>query len=165
MWYPRRLKAVETVGELPPTRTLWALGGVVVRTAVFGFICYAFFDICWQWWVGMTLFTLPPLAVIVQHRFRTIKSIKRLMPEGLVEIFVLVIACTLTIRYVTRNTKEELDMLRMVYVLVALPPALLGIINLWAEPDESSNRTWVRELLGLGVLITTTYLAFQGWDY
>jgi hypothetical protein len=165
IWYPRRLAEVEIDGELPhPTRAA-NLIGVAVRTAAYSFIGHVFIGTCWQWWLGTALFFLPQVGALVQHRFAAVELLKRLMPKGIVEIFVLIVACTLAVRYAEHHNDSELEAIRYAFLALALPPALIGAVALFGGEGERGKRTWAREILGLVILIATVTLALKGWEY
>lgn len=162
--YPRRLASVEAPGE-PPAPMLWsAIGGAFVRTAVFSFIGWAFIGYCWQWVLGSLLFLVPQLIEHLRDHFRTVGSVQRLLPRGLVEIFILIVACTLAARFAVNSNPDQLTGIRWAFLLIAVPPAIIGAAALFAE-DEDRKPTWFGEFLGLGLLVATTALALHGWDY
>jgi hypothetical protein len=163
--YPQRLQQVE--GEDPPQPLLVSVVlGAFIRTAVFGFIGYAFIGSCWQLWLGIGLFLIPQLIDHLRERFRNIGLVQRILPRGIVEIFILVVTCTLIARYAMNQTPDEFTGLRMAFLLIAIPPALLGVLRAFAEdPDESGDTTWPREFLGALIVVVTAVLASRGWDY
>ena len=165
IWYPRRLAAVEIDGELPPPTRAANLVGVLVRTAAYSFIGHVFIGTCWQWWLGTALFFLPQAGALIQHRFAAVELLKKLMPKGIVEIFVLIVACTLAVRYAEHHNESELDAIRYAFLALALPPALIGAVALFGGEAERGKRTWLREVLGLVILIVTVTLALKGWEY
>lgn len=163
--YPQRLQQVE--GEDPPPPLLASVVlGAFVRTAVFGFIGYAFIGSCWQLWLGIGLFLIPQLIDHLRERFRNFGFVQRLLPRGIVEIFILVVACTLAARYAMDQGGDSLNGVRLAFLLIAVPPALLGALRVFAEdPDETADTTWPRELLGAVIVAVTAVLAARGWDY
>jgi hypothetical protein len=165
IWYPRRLAAVEIDGELPPPTRAANLIGIVVRTAAYSFIGHVYIGTCWQWWLGTALFFLPQVGALVQHRFASVELLKKLMPKGIVEIFVLIVACTLAVRYAEENVESDLDAIRWAFLLLALPPALIGAVSLFGGEAQRGKRTWLREILGLVILVATIALALRGWEY
>ena len=165
IWYPRRLAEVEIDGELPPPTRAANLVGVVIRTAAYSFIGHVFIGTCWQWWLGTALFFLPQVGALVQHRFAGVELLKRLMPKGIVEIFVLIVACTLAVRYAEHHNESEREAIRYAFLALALPPALIGMVALFGGEGERGKRTWAREILGLVILIATVALALAGWEY
>jgi hypothetical protein len=163
--YPQRLQQVE--GEDPPSPLLISvILGAFIRTAVFGFIGYAFIGSCWQLWLGIGLFLIPQLIDHLRERFRNIGIVQRILPRGIVEIFILVVACTLAARFAMGQSADQVSGLRFAFLLIAVPPALLGALRVLAEdPDETGNTTWPRELLGAVIVAVTAVLAARGWDY
>jgi uncharacterized membrane protein YfcA len=111
------------------------------------------------------LFFLPQVGALVQHRFAAVELLKKVMPKGLVEIFVLIVACTLAVRYAEHHNESELEAIRYAFLALALPPALIGAVALFGGEAERGKRTWVREILGLVILVATVSLALQGWEY
>jgi hypothetical protein len=163
--YPQRLQQVE--GEDPPRPFLASIvAGAFIRTAIFGFIGYAFIGFCWQLWLGVGLFLIPQLIDHLRERFRNIGLVQRLLPRGIVEIFILVVACTLAARYAMGHSADELSGVRLAFLLIAVPPALLGILRALSEDtDETRTTPWSREFLGAIIVVATTILAARGWDY
>jgi Ca2+-binding RTX toxin-like protein len=163
--YPKRLQQVE--GEDPPPPLLASsILGAFVRTAVFGFIGFAFIGSCWQLWLGIGLFLIPQLIEHIRQRFPNFALIHRVLPRGVVEIFILVVACTLAARFAMSQTADPLDGIRLAFLLIAIPPALIGTLAMMAEDDDADNRTtWPREFLGAVIVAVTAVLAARGWDY
>lgn len=162
--YPRRLASVEAPGEPPPAMLWAAIGGAVMRSAVFSFIGWAFIGTCWQWVLGSLLFFIPQLIQHLRDRFATVGPLHKLLPRGLVEIFVLIVACTLAARFAVNSNPDQLTGIRWAFLLIAVPPALIGAATLFTE-DDDRKPTWMGEVLGLALLIATTALALHGWDY
>jgi hypothetical protein len=164
--YPQRLQQVE--GEDPPQPLLASvIAGAFIRTAAFGFIGYAFIGSCWQLWLGVALFLIPQLIDHLRERFRNIGFVQRILPRGIVEIFILVVACTLAARFAMGRSADELSGVRLAFLLIAVPPALLGVLRVVGEdPDDSERKTpWSREFLGAIIVVVTAVLAARGWDY
>ncbi len=163
--YPLRLQQVE--GEDPPPPLLISsILGAFIRTAIFGFIGYAFIGSCWQLWLGIGLFFIPQLIDHIREAFPNVGMVRRILPRGVVEIFILVVACTLAARFAMSEGGGGLTGLRLAFLLIAVPPALLGVLRAVAEdPDESGNTTWPREILGAVIVAVTAVLAARGWDY
>ncbi|MCW2798727.1 MAG: hypothetical protein JWQ70_199 [Aeromicrobium sp.] len=165
IWYPKRLTEVETDGVLPPPTRFANLIGITVRTAAYSFIGHVFIGTCWQWWLGTALFFVPQVGALVQHRFRAVELFKKLVPKGLVEVFVLIVACTLAVRFAEEHVESDLDAIRYAFLALAVPPALIGAVSLFGGEAERGKRTWVREMIGLVILVVTVTLALQGWEY
>lgn len=163
--YPRRLQQVE--GEDPPPPLLIAsILGAFVRTAIFGFIGFAFIGSCWQLWLGIGLFLIPQLIEHIRESFPNFGLVRRILPRGVVEIFILVVACTLAARFAMSQSPDQFTGLRLAFLLIAIPPALIGTLAMLAEDDDADNRTtWPREFLGAIIVAVTTVLAARGWDY
>jgi PKD repeat protein len=163
--YPQRLQQVE--GEDPPSPLLLStISGAFIRTAIFGFIGYAFIGSCWQLWLGVGLFLIPQLVDHIREAFPDVGAVRRILPRGVVEIFILVVACTLAARFAMSQGPDQFSGLRLAFLLIAVPPALLGILRALAEDvDESSTTTWPREFLGAVIVAVTAVLAARGWDY
>jgi hypothetical protein len=164
VWYPGRLGTVDPVGGVPEPTMLALATGIAVRTATFGFIGHAFTGTCWQWFLGTALFLLPHLVELVRERCPTLPWVQRLLPRGLVELLVLLVAGTLATRYSVRHL-SDLDAIRLAYVIVAVPPALLSLVGLVGGEAPEARPSWRRELAGLVVLGVLVALALQGWDY
>jgi hypothetical protein len=163
--YPQRLQQVE--GEDPPSPFLASVVlGAFIRTAIFGFIGYAFIGSCWQLWLGVGLFLIPQLIDHIREAFPNVGAVRRILPRGVVEIFILVVACTLAARFAMSQGPDQFTGLRLAFLLIAVPPALLGILRAVAEDaDESRPTTWPREFLGAVIVAVTAVLAARGWDY
>jgi hypothetical protein len=163
--YPQRLQQVE--GEDPPSPLLVStILGAFIRAAVFGFIGYAFIGSCWQLWLGVGLFLIPQLIDHIREAFPNVGAVRRILPRGVVEIFILVVACTLAARFAMSQGPDQFTGLRLAFLLIAVPPALLGILRaLTEDADESSTTTWPREFLGAIIVAVTAVLAARGWNY
>lgn len=166
--YPRRLQEVE--GEDPPPPFLASsIVGALLRTAVFGFFGYAFIGSCWQLWLGIGLFLIPQLISHVRESFGNVEFIQRILPRGIVEIFILIVACTLAARFAVTENGDGLSGIRLAFLLIAIPPALIGTLALLTDGDEegeeAGHRPWSREFLGAVIVVVTTVLAARGWDY
>lgn len=166
VYYPARLMAVEPAEPLPSPSLPSQVGGVVVRSASFAFIGYAFTGVCWQWWVGTALFFLPQVLGVMRERFATVDWVQRILPTGLVEIFILIVACTLTVRFALTFSQDELNTVRWVYLALAVPPAIIGSMAAFTDDGATArSTTWKMEVAGLGLFVVTTWLALHGWDY
>ena len=165
VWYPARLRAVDVPGTLPEGTHVADVAGAAIRVLVFAFIGYVFIGTCWQWWVGVALFAVPEVVGLLQQPFGRLESLRNLVPKGIVEIFVLVVACTLAARYAVDHAKGDLATLKMAFIVLAVPPAALGLLRLFTDDEKRSGRSWGREFVGLGVLVATVWLVLQGWDF
>jgi hypothetical protein len=164
--YPSRLATVEPQAPLPAPSFASQVSGVMVRSASFAFIGFAFTGVCWQWWLGTVLFFLPQLLGTLRERFVTIQWVQRILPSGLVEIFILIVACTLAVRFALSYSQDELNAVRWVYLALSVPPAIIGSMAAFAgEGREERSTSWRMELAGLGVFVATTWLALRGWSY
>ena len=162
--YPQRLDTVDPDTTPPPT-VVADVTGVLVRTGIFAFFGYAFIGICAAWWLGVLLFLLPQAAALVRHRLPTHPGVHRIVPRGIVEIFVLIVTCTLAVRFVVGGSVNDLEALRVAFVVLAVPPAILGLMSLFADDEApGATRSWWREIVGLVLLIGTTALALNGWS-
>lgn len=48
---------------------------------------------------------------------------------------------------------------------LAVPPLLLALLERFTSEKAKKRRTsWAAEILGLGVVIASTWLAFNGWS-
>lgn len=162
--YPNRLKTVEAADEFPPPLLISSILGAVARTAVFGFIGWSFIGSCWQLWLGVTLFLIPQLIEHIQDSFPTVHAVNRYLPRGLVEIFVLLVACTVAARYAMGQADDPQHGIRLAFLLISIPPALLGSLQLFSD-DPQHKPSWVGEFVGAAILGVTAVLAFHGWDY
>ena len=69
-------------------------------------------------------------------------------------------------RYAMNQTPDEFTGLRLAFLLIAIPPALLGALRVFAEDaDESGDSSWARQVLGAIIVAVTAVLAARGWDY
>jgi hypothetical protein len=163
-WYPARLGSIDPDADAPAPTAL-ALGtGVLVRTATYGFIGWAFIDLCWQWWLGTALFLVPQLADLTRERCRTVPWVQRLLPRGLLELLVLIVVGTLSLRYAVHGL-DDLEAIRLAYLVLAVPPALLSLLGLVGGEDPPRRATVLRDLAGVLVLALTAWLVLRGWDY
>jgi hypothetical protein len=163
-WYPGRLGTVDPDAAVPEPTTLALATGILVRTATFGFIGHAFTGTCWQWFLGTALFLLPQLVELVGERCPTVPWVQRLLPRGLVELLVLLVVGTLATRYAVRGL-SDLDAIRLAYVVVAVPPAVLSLVGVLGGDAPAARPTWRREVAGVVVLAVLVALALRGWDY
>jgi hypothetical protein len=163
-WYPIRLGRTDPADTPPPPTTLALATGIAVRTATYGFIGWAFIGGCWQWWLGTALFVVPQAAELVRERCATVPTVQRLLPRGLLEIFVLLVVGTVAVRYSVHGLGND-EALRLAYLVLSVPPAILSLVALVGGEEPSRRATVRRDLAGVVVLVVTTYLALHGWDY
>lgn len=166
VFYPSRLRAVESEATPPEPALGYLLGGVAFRSAVFAFIGYAFTGLCWQWWLGAALFAAPQALGLLRDRFAKVGWVSRILPRGLVEIFILIVACTLAVRFVLDHGVSDQAAVRWVFLALAVPPAVIGSLAIFAHDDAGSSKSsWQLELAGLTLFVATTWLALHGWQY
>jgi hypothetical protein len=162
--YPRRLSEVESPDDHPEPLMPVKFGGALARAAVFAFIGFAFIGNTWQWWVASGLFLLSQVLGHFRHQVPNISFVHRVLPRGVVEIFVLVASCTLLFRYGLAHEADRLEGLKLAFLLMVIPPTILSVAALFTD-DDTKRTTWRGELFGVVVLIATIALALQGWDY
>lgn len=67
------------------------------------------------------------------------------------------------VKLVSISTSNDLETVRWVFMLLAVPPLVFAVLESFTS--ESSKKTsWAREFLGLGVVVATAWLAFNGWS-
>jgi hypothetical protein len=163
--YKRRLREVETTEDFPEPTLLASFGGVAVRTALFSFIGHAFIGAVWQWWAGTLLYCVPQVLAALDARFDKNRIIQKLLPRGIVALFVLLLAGAGLLKLATMHAQTPLETMRWVFVLLAIPPLLLAILERFTPEDDKKRRTgWAAEILGLGVVAASAWLAFNGWS-
>ena len=117
-------------------------------------------------WLGIGLFLIPQLIEHIREGFPNFGVVRRILPRGVVEIFILVVACTLAARFAMSQSPDQFTGLRLAFLLIAIPPALIGTLAMVAEDDDADNKTtWPREFLGAIIVAVTAVLAAHGWDY
>jgi Ca2+-binding RTX toxin-like protein len=161
--YPLRLQAVEASSEFPEATVLAGLGGVAFRTFLFSFIGYSFVGHCWQWWAGTALYCAPQILTALGTKFRRVDWIQRLLPRGVTALFVLLVIGAAVVGLVRAAASSDLETVRWVFVLLAVPPLVMTVLKSFTD-KESGATTWFQELLGLGVVVATAWLAFNGWS-
>lgn len=162
-FYPLRLQSVEALGDLPEPTLLASLSGIAIRTALFAFIGYSFIGASWHWWAGVAFYVVPQVLSVLGAEFDRIDALQKLLPRGITAVFVLLLVAALVIHVATSRTSSDLETMRWVFMLLALPPAVLGVLEAFA-PDSDQETSWTREFLGLGVVVGSAYLAFNGWN-
>lgn len=163
--YRKRLSSVETTEEFPDPTLFAALSGVAIRTGLFSFIGHAFIGACWQWWAGSLLYCIPQVLAALDARFDHNKIIQKLLPRGIVALFVILLAGAGVLKLATMHSQTALETMQWVFVLLAVPPLLLAVLERFTPEDDKKRRTgWTAEILGLGVVVASTWLAFHGWS-
>nr|WP_269140119.1 calcium-binding protein [Aeromicrobium terrae] len=161
--YPLRLQAVEASAEFPDATVLAGLGGVAFRTFLFSFIGYSFVGSCWQWWVGTALYCAPQVLTALGTKFRRVDWIQRLLPRGVTALFVLLVVGAAVVGLVKAAASSDLETVRWVFVLLAVPPLVMTVLKSFTDKKDGAT-TWFQEFLGLGVVVATAWLAFNGWS-
>lgn len=161
--YPLRLQSVEALGDLPEPTLLADLAGITVRTGLFAFIGYSFIGPCWQWWAGAALYVVPQILSALGTQFDKIDAVQRFLPRGITALFLLLLIGALVVHLATSRTATDLETMRWVFVLLAVPPAVLSVLAAFTR-DADGKTTWTREVLGLGVVVGSAWLAFNGWS-
>ncbi|MGA8257632.1 MAG: hypothetical protein WB767_13740 [Nocardioides sp.] len=164
-FYPQRLDTVENDETKTPQPTrLAATSGSLFRIGVVCFIGWVFVGSVWELWVGTALLTLPLVLAPFEGRIARSELVRRLMPQGLVEILVLMLTAFVLISLLTAGSTPE-QAVRLGFLVACVPPAAIGVLGLVAGESTSPTRSWPRELVGLAVLVAVAMLALQGWDY
>jgi hypothetical protein len=165
VWWPERLRQTEIQEDLPAPTTFAILSGIVVRTAVFGFLGHAFIGSCWQWWAGVILFAVPDLLLVARDWLDLSWKVKLPLPRGLTEIFVIVVGATLLVTVFIDGADDRQTALRFGFLAAALLPAVLGGANVFRTAKEREGSTWDLQLAGAGILLTTVILGLHGWNF
>lgn len=161
--YPLRLQSVEALGELPAPTLLASLSGIAIRTALFAFIGYSFIGMSWHWWAGVALYVVPQVFSALGTEFDRVDALNSFIPRGITALFVLLLVAAVVVHIASSRTSSDLETMRWVFMLLALPPAVLAVLEAFA-PESENETTWTREFLGLGVVVGSAYLAFNGWN-
>jgi uncharacterized membrane protein YuzA (DUF378 family) len=156
--YPRRLSTVHP-HHIPEPPTWQLLGGALLRTAGLAFIAVAFVGPRWQLAVGAGLYLLPQLLGVWEERFPNIPSIYRILPRGLVKlVLILVVAKGLKTIAFSVDTGPR-DAIADAFVLMLIPVAVLGILDLFGREGEGSKLGWWQRIAGLGILVIGIWFA------
>jgi hypothetical protein len=161
--YPLRLQAVESSADFPEATVFAGLVGVAFRTALFSFIGYSFVGNCWQWWAGTVLYCAPQILTAVGTKFERVEWIQRLLPRGITALLLLLLIGAGVVVLVAAATTSDLETVRWVFMLLAVPPLVLTVLASFTT-KQSGTTTWFQEFLGLGVVVATAWLAFNGWS-
>ena len=167
-FYPGRLAAVQPRELREPGRVqrVWA---AVLRTGIFLFVAVVVAGSTWQLWTAGVLFLIPQVLAVFEGRFRKSAALGRLLPEGLVEVLIMLFLLTgLGALLLSTHAKS---LIADSFVLLALPGAALAILHLFAgerthdvegAADDAAGATTARRwwavqtagaaLLGGGVL-------------
>jgi hypothetical protein len=161
--YPLRLQAVEASSEFPEPTLLSNFGGIALRTGLFAFIGHSFVGNCWQFWAGTALYCAPQILGALGTKFERVDMIQKLMPRGITALLVTLLIAAGVMKLVSITTSNDLETVRWVFMLLAVPPLVFAVLESFTT--ESSKKTgWAREFLGLGVVVATAWLAFNGWS-
>jgi hypothetical protein len=161
-FYPRRLAAVQP-RELREPGELQQLWAAVLRTGIFLFIAVVVVGSTWQLWVAGVLFLVPQMMAVFEGRFRKSPALGRLLPEGLVEVLIMLFLLTgLGALLLSTHAKT---LIADSFVLLAVPGALLSILHLFGgDADEAADgaeeaatgstdrRWWVVQIAGAALL-------------
>ncbi|MFL6062868.1 MAG: hypothetical protein ACJ72E_16690 [Marmoricola sp.] len=166
VWWPERLRQTEIQEDLPEPSTFAILAGIAVRTAVFGFLGWAFIGGCWQWWGGVLLFALPDLLLVVRDWFGVENRLRVPLPSGVTQLFVVVVGCILLIALLVSGASSQQTALRYGFLAAGVIPAVLGGANVFrAEKKEREGSTWDLQLAGAGIVVTLLVLGLHGWNF
>ncbi|WP_148046252.1 hypothetical protein [Nocardioides marmoriginsengisoli] len=166
VWWPERLRQTEIQEDLPEPSTLAILSGIVIRTAVFGFLGHAFIGSCWQWFAGVALFALPDLLLVARDWLGLKWNLRVPLPSGLTEIFLIVVSCILLVTVFIGGADDQRTALRYAFLAAALVPAVLGGARVFrTEKKDREGSTWDLQLAGAGILLTTVILGLRGWNF
>lgn len=162
--YRERLRLVEVPDKLPDATVAAALIGVSIRTAIFGFIGFSFIGNCWQWWLGVVLYFVPQALRSLELRFNAVEVLDKYLPRGITALFIVLLVAAASVHTVSLHTASPLETMRWVFVLLAIPPMVLIVLDRFTEDDKRRSTGWVAEILGLGVVLASAWLAFNGWN-
>jgi hypothetical protein len=161
--YPLRLQAVEASSDFPEPTLLSSFGGIALRTGLFAFIGHSFVGNCWQFWAGSALYCAPQILGALGTKFDRVDAIQKFFPRGVTALLVTLLIAAGVVKLVSVTTTNDLETVRWVFMLLAVPPLVFAVLESFTT--EASNKTsWAREFLGLGVVVATAWLAFNGWS-
>ena len=128
-FYPGRLAAVQP-RELREPGRLQQVWAALLRTGIFLFVAAVVAGSTWQLWAAGGLFLIPQVLAVFEGRLRKSAALGRLLPEGLVEVLIMLFLLTgLGALLLSTHAKS---LLADSFVLLALPGALLAILHLFA---------------------------------
>jgi hypothetical protein len=161
--YPLRLQAVEASADFPDPTLLSSFGGIALRTFLFAFIGHSFVGNCWQFWAGTALYCAPQILGALGTKFERVEMIQKLMPRGVTALLVTLLIAAGVVKLVSVTTTNDLETVRWVFMLLAVPPLVFAVLESFTT-ESSTKTSWAREFLGLGVVVATAWLAFNGWS-
>jgi hypothetical protein len=157
--YPRRLESVALAGEVPDVSWGHDVRGILVRVGLMALLAAGFLGLCWQLWAGLALFALPQVIALVAHRLPRSPALEAIVPRGIVEVLVLLVAGLALAAWVdNRVGGDVLDAARLGFVVLALPAALLGLLAEIGGDADEDRWTWPRQLAGAAVLVASAAL-------
>ncbi len=157
--YPRRLRAVQEVDELPAPTTFQQVRGLLFRAGLLAFFAGAFLGSCWQLWVGVAIFSIPQVMQLLEGRIPDIKALASAVPRGVVQILVLVgVGAAIAYFVDAHGSKDELTAIRQGFVLLTIPAAALEILSVFGGETPKVKWTWPKQLAGAAVVAVTAAL-------
>jgi hypothetical protein len=156
-WYPGRLAAVQPE-SLDPPPAVQKIAAAIGRTALLLFVVAAFLGLGWQLWVGGLLFLAPQVISVYEARFPNSPTLYRFYPRGVVKLVIMLVVgmgiAALVRHLLQHSAHPALD----AFVLLAIPGAILSVVEVFGREGPSSEETWPRWLAGAGFVATGVWL-------
>ncbi|MCW2777683.1 MAG: hypothetical protein JWN17_1408, partial [Frankiales bacterium] len=157
--YPARLEAVAP-DEVPEGLPLQRVLGMVVRAGVFLFVGVPFVGVRPELFLGTALFIFPQVLRIWSHRLPELPWLRRVVPTGLVEITSLVVLGWWLSGQLQHHVADPHRLAAVGFVVLAVPPAVHGVLAEMTGEDEEPEATWIRRGLGAAVVAASAGLLY-----
>jgi hypothetical protein len=158
-FYPQRLGVVQPA-SMPRSGARQRMVATILRSAVFVFVAAAVVGPSWQLVVGGALFLVPQMLSIHEHRFHNIPSLYRVLPRGLLKIVVMLLVARWFGSLVLGTIHDHRDALADAFVLLAIPGAVLSLLDLFGREGNTSPLRWRHRFAGTAVLLVGVLLVF-----
>lgn len=157
--YPARLQAVHDHAEPAAPTTVTQVRGIVLRTTLMVLFAWAFIGHSWHLWVGVGLFLLPQVVDLLADRIPDVAPLRFVVPRGVVEVMVMVvIGSAIAYTIDAWEGRRELDALRIGFVALAVPGAVMSVLAAVGGEPPAQRWTWSRQLAGAAVVAFTVIL-------
>jgi hypothetical protein len=151
-WYPQRLSRVQPA-ELPGSGRRQYLAAKALTLAIFLFAAVPYVGLCWQLYVGATLFILPQLLDLWQDIFPNSPRLHIVLPHGIVKIVSMLFIGAFFASLVLAHGPPGQELIRESFVLLSLPGFALSLLNLAGRDGPDRELHWRDQFLGSIVLV------------
>jgi hypothetical protein len=158
--FPKRLETVQPE-RLPYAPSVQRLAAAAVRTAIFVFVAVAFIGVRWQLFAGATLFVIPQVLTVYEHRFPNFDRLYRGLPKGIVKSVLMLAVGVVAGILVFHRHRPPADLIADAFVLLSLPGFALSLLDLVGREGPGHEMHWRARFAGVAVLAAGIALALR----